>query len=63
MFDPFSQGALLVLKIVVPFALISAALGILNRRLGLKSSALTMVVMGVGDYLVTRFFWMVKDEG
>lgn len=62
-FDPFSQGALLVLKLMIPFALISAALGILNRRLGLKSSALTMVVMGVGDYLVTRFFWMVKDEG
>jgi len=62
-FDPFSQGALLILKIIIPFALISAALGILNRRLGLKSSALTMVVMGVGDYIVTRFFWMVKDEG
>lgn len=62
-FDPFSQGALLILKILIPFALISAALGILNRRLGLKSSALTMVVMGVGDYMVTRFFWMVKDEG
>lgn len=62
-FDPFSQGALLILKILVPFACISAALGILNRRLGLQSSALFMVVMGLGDVLVVNFFWMVSDEG
>lgn len=62
-FDPFSQAALLVYKIMIPFALISAALGILNRRLNLQSSALCMVVMAVGDVLVMNFFWMVKDEG
>lgn len=62
-FDPFSQGALLILKLLAPYALISAALGILNRRLGLQSSALFMVVMGIGDVLVMNFFWMVKDEG
>ncbi|KAJ9664528.1 Glycosyl phosphatidyl inositol anchor synthesis [Neophaeococcomyces mojaviensis] len=62
-FDPFSQGALLILKILIPFACISAALGILNRRLGLASSALFMVVMAVGDVLVLNFFWMVRDEG
>ena len=62
-FDPFSQGALLIFKIITPFAIISAVLGVLNRRLGLQSSALFMVVMGVGDFLVMNFFWMVKDEG
>lgn len=62
-FDPFSQGALLIFKIMTPFAIISAVLGVLNRRLGLQSSALFMVVMGVGDVLVMNFFWMVKDEG
>lgn len=62
-FDPFSQGALLILKLLAPYAPISAALGILNRRLGLQSSALFMVVMGIGDVLVLNFFWMVKDEG
>lgn len=62
-FEPFSQTALLIFKILTPFALISAALGILNRRLGLQSSALFMVVMGIGDVLVMNFFWMVKDEG
>ncbi|KIY00641.1 uncharacterized protein Z520_03304 [Fonsecaea multimorphosa CBS 102226] len=62
-FDPFSQGALLLFKLMVPFAIISAALGILNRRLGLQSSALFMTVMSISDVMTLNFFWMVKDEG
>ncbi|KIW91770.1 uncharacterized protein Z519_07740 [Cladophialophora bantiana CBS 173.52] len=62
-FDPFSQGALLMFKLMVPFAIISAALGILNRRLGLQSSALFMTVMSISDVMTLNFFWMVKDEG
>jgi len=53
-FDPFSQGALLILKLMIPFALISANLGILNRRLG---------VIAISDFLTLHFFWVVKDEG
>ncbi|EKG17393.1 Type I phosphodiesterase/nucleotide pyrophosphatase/phosphate transferase [Macrophomina phaseolina MS6] len=62
-FDPFSQGALLMFKILVPFAVLSANLGILNRRLGVAPSALFMVVMAVGDVMTVSFFWMVRDEG
>lgn len=62
-FDPFSQGALLILKLMVPFAVMSANLGILNRRLGVAPSALFMVVMAVGDVMTLNFFYMVKDEG
>ena len=62
-FDPFAQGALLLFKILVPFAIISANLGILNRRLGVAPSALFMLVMAVSDVMTLNFFWMVKDEG
>ena len=62
-FDPFSQGALLLLKILIPFALISANLTILNRRLGVAPSALFMVAMAIGDVGTLNFFWMVRDEG
>jgi GPI ethanolamine phosphate transferase 1 len=62
-FDPFSQGALLLFKLMVPFAIICAALGILNRRLGLQSSALFMTVMSISDIMTLNFFWMVRDEG
>ena len=62
-FDPFSQGALLSLKLLAPFALVSANLGILTKRLRLRGGSLFAVVMGIGDYLTLRFFWNVKDEG
>lgn len=62
-FDPFSQGTLLILKLMIPFALISANLGILNVRLGVAPSALFMVVMAISDILTLYFFWVVKDEG
>ncbi|RYP91389.1 hypothetical protein DL770_002529 [Monosporascus sp. CRB-9-2] len=62
-FDPFSQGALLILKLMIPFALVSANLGILNKHLGVAPSALFMVVMALSDILTLYFFWVVKDEG
>lgn len=62
-FDPFSQGALLVLKLLIPFALISANLGVLNARIGVAPSALFTLVMGVSDVLALHFFWVVRDEG
>ncbi|OLN95605.1 GPI ethanolamine phosphate transferase 1-like protein 1 [Colletotrichum chlorophyti] len=62
-FDPFSQGALLVVKLMIPFALVSANLGILNLRLGVTPSAIFMVVMAISDVLTLYFFWVVKDEG
>lgn len=62
-FSPFSQSALLILKILVPFAIISANLGILNRRLEVAPSALFMVVMTISDVMTLNFFYMVRDEG
>lgn len=62
-FDPFSQGALLMLKIMVPFAALSANFGLLNKRIGVAPSALVMVVMAVSDVMTLSFFFMVKDEG
>ncbi|CAE7174104.1 hypothetical protein PTNB85_03612 [Pyrenophora teres f. teres] len=62
-FDPFSQGALLMLKLMAPFAALSANFGLLNRRLGVAPSALFMVVMAVSDVMTLSFFYMVKDEG
>ncbi|KAL4738870.1 Phosphatidylinositolglycan class N-domain-containing protein [Aspergillus similis] len=62
-FSPFSQGALLILKLLIPFAIISANLGILNRRLEVAPSALFMVVMAISDVMTLNFFYMVRDEG
>lgn len=62
-FDPFSQSAMLILKIMIPFALVSANLGVINRRLGVAPSALFMLVMALSDVLTLYFFWVVRDEG
>lgn len=62
-FNPFAQMALLLLKLLIPFAVISANLGILNRRLGVAPSSLFMVVTAICDVLTLNFFWMVRDEG
>lgn len=62
-FNPFTQGALLILKLLIPFAIISANLGILNRRLEVAPSALFMVVMSISDVMTLNFFYMVRDEG
>jgi phosphatidylinositol glycan class N len=62
-FNPFGQGALLILQILIPFAIISANLGILNRRLEVSPSALFMVVMAISDIMTLNFFFMVRDEG
>ena len=48
---------------MIPFALISANLGILNKRLGVAPSALFMLVMAISDFLTLYFFWVVRDEG
>jgi GPI ethanolamine phosphate transferase 1 len=62
-FDPFGQGALLIVKLLIPFAVISANLGILNRRLEVAPSALFMLVMTFSDVMTLNFFYMVRDEG
>ncbi|KAL9058440.1 MAG: hypothetical protein Q9162_001735 [Coniocarpon cinnabarinum] len=62
-FDPFSQGALLLLKLMIPFFFLSACLALLNTALGFGKGALAMLVSGVGEWLVIRFFWSVRDEG
>lgn len=62
-FDPFAMGALLIFKILVPFALLSVSLGILNIRLEVPKSSLFTMVLCVCDILTLNFFYLVVDEG
>lgn len=56
-FDPFAMGAILVFKLMVPFILLSAALG------GVKRKSVGVWASAVSDVLTLNFFWLVKDEG
>ena len=62
-FDPFSQGALLLLKLLAPFSLLSTVFALINKRVGVPPSSLFMVVQAVSDVMTLSFFWMVRDEG
>ncbi|KAK6533848.1 Glycosyl phosphatidyl inositol anchor synthesis [Arthrobotrys megalospora] len=62
-FNPFSMAGLLIFKLLIPFAIISANLGVLNRIIQAPPSALFMIVMSITDVLTLNFFYMVKDEG
>jgi Phosphatidylinositolglycan class N (PIG-N) len=44
-------------------AVISANLGILNRKLHVPPSSLFMIVLTISDILTLNFFYLVRDEG
>lgn len=52
-----------MLKIMVPFAILSAHITLVNRMVGLAPGAVFLGLISVGDYGTLRFFWGVRDEG
>ncbi|KAG4302229.1 hypothetical protein PCK1_001501 [Pneumocystis canis] len=62
-FNPFSQAAILLFKLLIPYIIISANLRILNRKLGIHPSTLFMIVLTISDILTLNFFYLVKNEG
>ncbi|ORY83743.1 Phosphatidylinositolglycan class N-domain-containing protein [Protomyces lactucae-debilis] len=61
-FNPFAMGLLLIYKLLVPFIVLSANLGALNKRLDIKKSAIFSMVLIFCDAATLVFFWHVKDE-
>ena len=62
-YNAYTQGALLLLQVNLPFAVLSIMLEILNRRLGLAPGALFMVVLAMNSLPITAFFFLVTDRG
>lgn len=64
LFDPFMMGALLIVKILLPFILICAVFGVLNRQMNVSQQiASFMLVSILSDSMTLDFLLQVKDSG
>ncbi|GAA5795205.1 hypothetical protein HPULCUR_000559 [Helicostylum pulchrum] len=62
-FDPFLMGALLIIKILIPFFVASSVLGILSTSIDLQPFTLFLAVMSITDIQTINFFFFVTDYG
>lgn len=63
-FNPFLMATLLLIKIVIPFTLLSAVLGIINRKLKMIDEFPNVLAISIlADIMSINFFFLVKDSG
>ncbi|KNC99152.1 hypothetical protein, variant [Spizellomyces punctatus DAOM BR117] len=62
-FNPFLMGALLILKILIPFFLLSSVFAVLGRALRLPPFSLFLLVLSTTDVMTLNFFFLVRDSG
>ncbi|XP_062425828.1 GPI ethanolamine phosphate transferase 1 isoform X2 [Rhea pennata] len=62
-FSPFLMAGLLVLKVVIPFVLVSCAFEAVQVTTQLSSKSLFLIVLVISDIMALHFFFLVKDYG
>ncbi|KAG0364781.1 Phosphatidylinositolglycan class N-domain-containing protein [Gamsiella multidivaricata] len=62
-FNPFFMGALLIVKILIPFFLVSSIFRVLGRSLDLPPFSLFLLGLATTDVMTLNFFYLVRDDG
>ncbi|CAG8609020.1 6661_t:CDS:10 [Rhizophagus irregularis] len=62
-FNPFLMGGLLLLKILIPFFIVSSVFYILNKSIRLSPFSLFLLVLSISDIMTLNFFYLVRDDG
>ncbi|KAI8581187.1 hypothetical protein K450DRAFT_233511 [Umbelopsis ramanniana AG] len=62
-FNPALMGCLLIIKVLIPFFIISTVYGILAQILDLPSFSLFLLVVSINDVQTINFFYFVTDYG
>lgn len=62
-FNPFLMSTLLVLKILIPFLIVSSVFSSLNLNLGLPKFSLFVSSLVITDLMSLNFFFLVNDVG
>ncbi|KAJ3205205.1 Glycosyl phosphatidyl inositol anchor synthesis [Entophlyctis luteolus] len=63
LFDPVIMGILLIIKLLVPFFLLSAVFGVISRSISLPAFSLFLLVLSTTDVMTLNFFFLVRDSG
>ena len=62
-FTPWLMGALLIFKVLIPIALVSAALGFVGRVARVPPMALFFLVVTMSSVCSLNFFFLIRTEG
>lgn len=62
-FSPFLMGALLLVKIVLPFLLVGCAFSFIQLENQIPEQEIFVTVLALSDVMAYTFFFLVRDEG